>query len=298
MNNHANRKPQTANRVIFIVGPTAVGKTEYAIELAKKVNGEVISADSMQVYRGMDIGTSKPTGHQRKEIPHYLIDIIEPDEEYSCADFREKAEALIKDIIARKKTPIVVGGSGLYVRALIDGLFQGPGADWDLRERIYEEAKIYGNEYLYERLKTLDASAAAAIKPNDLRRIVRALEVCEKANAPITQLRKETHGIKDKYDVKIMGLLRERGELYKRIDARVDRMFDDDLLEETKKLLKKGKFSRTAAQALGYKEIIGHLNGEYSLDEAKRLTKRNTRHFAKAQLTWFRKDKTIEWVEL
>ena len=296
MKNHEQRFTLHEQRVLFIVGPTAVGKTELAVELAKRLGGEVISADSMQVYRGMDVGTSKPTASQRSEIPHYLVDILEPSQEYSCADFKEKAKPLIEDILARKKLPMVVGGSGLYVRALVDGLFAGPGADWDLRKALYEEAEFSGTEALYERLKKMDDATAENIMPNDARRIIRALEVCLKTDDKISELRKNTQGIISKYDVKMIGLIRERAELYNRIDKRVDEIFERGLVEETEALVKKNP-SRTAMQALGYKEVAGLLRGEHSLDEAKRLAKRNTRHFAKRQLSWFRRDKRIEWID-
>lgn len=276
--------------MIFIVGPTAVGKTEYALKLAKKINGEIISADSMQAYKGMDIGTSKPTKAQRRIVYHHLIDILKPDEEYNAAMFKEKAERAIEDIIKRNKRPIVVGGSGLYIKALIDGIFEGPSADWKLRARLERKAQRYGNQFLYKKLKELDPRSAIKIAPQNLRRIIRALEVIEKTKKTFSQLKLKAKGIADKYKIKIIKLESPRKKLYKKIDERADEMFEDGLVKEVKRVLKRYQpLSRTASQALGYREVIGYLNGSYNLDEAIRLTKRNTRHFAKRQITWFKK---------
>lgn len=283
--------------VIFIVGPTASGKTEYSLKLAKKLNGEIISADSMQAYKGMDIGTSKPSLKERRAVPHHLIDILKPNEEYNAALFKERAERIIEDIIKRKRMPIVVGGSGLYVKALVDGIFEGPSADWKLRKRLEKEAEAKGNEFLYKRLKQLDPKAASKIEPQNLRRIIRALEVIEKMKKPFSQLKLKAKGIASKYKIRMIGLTMPREKLYRRIDERAECMFEDGLVKEVKAILKKyPRLSRTASQALGYKEVIGCLNGSYSLDEAIRLTQRNTRRFAKRQLTWFRRDPRVKWI--
>ena len=283
-------------QVILIVGPTASGKTEYSLKLAKKLKGEIISADSMQAYVGMDIGTSKPSLKQMQTVPHHLINILKPNEEYSAALFREEAGRAIEDIIKRKKQPIIVGGSGLYIKALVDGIFEGPSADWKLRRRLQKEAERYGNEFLYERLKKLDPKAALKIASQNTRRIIRALEVIEKTKKLFSQLKLKTKGIASKYAIKMIGLAMPREKLYKRIDERADRMFEDGLVKEVKGILKKySPLSRTASQALGYKEVIGYLNNLHTLEEAIRLTKRNTRHFAKRQLTWFRNDPRVRW---
>lgn len=286
-----------SNKLIFLVGPTAIGKTGISFELAKLIECEIISCDSMQVYRGMDLGTSKPARVLLDSIPHHLIDIIEPSEEFSVARFRCLAEKAIEGISSGGKTPLLVGGSGLYVKVLIDGIFEAPATDRELRERLQQEAEEFGIGILYRRLQEVDSDSAGKIHANDLRRIIRALEVYEKAKAPISELRKKTAGLSGKYDIRIFGLNMQRAALYRKIDGRVDLMFDEGIVNEAKGLLGRG-LSLTASQALGYKEVFGYLRGEYDLEEAKRLIKRNTRHFAKRQLTWFRRDKRVEWIML
>ena len=286
-----------ANKLVFIVGPTAIGKTGISFELAKLVECEIISCDSMQVYRGMNVGTSKPAKILISSIPHHLVDIIEPSEEFSVAQFRALAVHAIEDIISRRKTPLLVGGSGLYVKVLIDGIFEAPVTDRELRQRLEQEAEEFSVVHLYERLKQVDPESAARIHPNDLRRIIRALEVFEKASAPISELRKRTSGLGDKYDIRIFGLEMERAALYEKIDERVEQMFSEGLVDEARALMG-GKLSLTASQALGYREAFGYLAGDYDIEEAKRLTKRNTRHFAKRQMTWFRRDPRVEWIML
>ena len=286
-----------SNKLIFLVGPTAIGKTGISFELAKLIECEIISCDSMQVYRGMDLGTSKPAKVLLDSIPHHLIDIIEPSEEFSVARFRGLAEKAIGEILSRGKTPLLVGGSGLYVKVMIDGIFEAPATDRELRERLQQEAEEFGSGALYTRLIHADPKSAAKIHANDLRRIIRALEVYEKAKAPISELRKNTTGLSCKYDIRIFGLNMEREALYRKIDERVDLMFDEGIVNEARDLFA-GGLSLTASQALGYKEVFGYLRGEYGLDEAKRLVKRDTRRFAKRQLTWFRRDGRIEWIML
>ncbi len=281
--------------VIFLVGPTACGKTKAAIELAKKINGEIISADSMQVYRKMDILSAKPTMKERQEVAHHLIDILEPTEEYSAALFREKALQYIEEIISRKKIPLIVGGTGLYVKALTKGLFSNNGKDEQLRKDLAKEAKHRGNDYLYERLKQVDPKAAEKIHSNDMRRVIRALEVYEISKRTISELKTEIEGLDKKYDFKIFAIERDRKELYRRIEERVDRMFEAGCLDEVKRLLGM-KLSHTARQALGIKQISEYLDRRCSLDVAKQLIKRDSRRFAKRQLTWFRQDKGIIWI--
>jgi len=286
-----------ADRLIFLVGPTAIGKTGISFELAKLIGCEIISCDSMQVYKGMNIGTSKPAKCLLNSIPHHLVDIIEPSEEFSVAQFSRLSAAAIEGIISRRKTPLLVGGSGLYVKILIDGIFEAPATDRELRNRLEQEAEEFGTGILYDRLKEVDAQAAKKIHINDLRRIIRALEVCQKASAPISELRKDMKGLSESYDIRIFGFNMERGILYRKIDERADLMFTEGLVNEARNLTET-KLSLTASQALGYKEVFGYLRGEYDLEEAKRLVKRNTRRFAKRQLTWFRKDKRVEWMML
>lgn len=282
-------------KVIFIIGPTAVGKSGVAFELAKKINGEIISADSMQVYKNMPIISSYPAKEWMQEIPHYQIGVLDQDKEYSAADFKKKAEALIKKIIKRKHIPIVVGGSGLYVKALIDGLFPVKSKDLKLREKLYKEAKKFGNMHLYKELISVDPEASKKIHPNDLRRVVRALEIYKTTKIPFSKHKPKTKGIGSLYDVRQFGLGMDRAGLYEKINRRVDEMFSEGLLDEAKKILKK-KLSLTASGAISLKEIKGFLKKKHDLESAKELIKKNTRHFAKRQLTWFRPDKRIKWI--
>jgi len=278
--------------VYFLIGPTASGKTKLSIKLAKKLNAEIISCDSMCVYKGMDILTSKPSLADRKKIKHHLIDIIPPAREFSVAEYCSMALQKIEEILKRKKTPLFVGGSGLYVKAVIDGLF--PSAEKDLKFRKRQEllAKKYSKAYLYKKLKKIDPDRAGKIHPNDLRRVIRALEIYHTEKKKPSELNKNTEPLK--YDFKIFGLAAERSELYKNIDDRVEEMFKKGIAREIKKLSKK-TLSMTAGKALGYSEVLGYLKGKYSLEEAKELLKKNTRHFAKRQLTWFRPDRRILW---
>lgn len=284
-------------RIVFIVGPTAIGKTGVSFELAKLIGGEIVSCDSMQVYKGMNIGTSKPAKILLSAIPHHLIDIIEVSDEFSVAQFRRLALAAIKDIASRGKTPLAVGGSGLYVRVLIDGIIEAPSTDREFRARLTREADEFGIGVLYKRLQDLDKESASRIHPNDLRRILRALEIYEKAKAPVSLLKNAVGGLSGEYDIRIFGLNMERPALYKKIDERVELMFKEGLVDEAGRLAEQD-LGLTASQALGYKEVFAFLKGEYDIEEAKRLVKRNSRHYAKRQLTWFRADKRIEWLML
>jgi tRNA dimethylallyltransferase len=285
------------NKVIFIVGPTAAGKSGVAVQLAKKINAEIISCDSMQIYKGMDIITSKPPVLLRKKIKHHFIGILPPEKEYNVSKYRQEALRKIKGIIKRGKVPLFCGGTGLYVSILVDGIFKAKAQSPALRKKLYQQLKKYGKGYLYKRLKRLDRRVAQKIHPNDIKRIIRALEVFEVTGKPISELQKEREGLSKEYAVKIFCLGMDRGALYKRIDSRVDKMFRAGLLKEVRRLLKK-KLSKTSRYAIGINELKGYLAGNYSLEEAKRLMKRNTRHYAKRQLTWFRKDKRIQWVNI
>ena len=283
--------------VIFIVGPTATGKSATAVQLAKKLNGEIISCDSMQVYKCMDIITSKPSLALRKQIPHHLMDFLSPDKEYNVACYRKQALRKIKEINKKEKSVLFVGGTGLYMSILLDGIFQAKAQNKIIRNRLYKEAKNRGSEYLYKRLQEVDAEAALKIHPHDTKRIIRALETFQACGKPISQLQKERKGLSNEFDIKIFALNMAREKLYERIERRIDKMFNQGLLEEAKKLLKL-KLSKTARYAIGINEIKGYLDGRYDLEQAKRLMKKNTRNYAKRQLTWFRKDKRIEWVEI
>jgi len=284
-------------KIIFIVGPTAVGKTEIACALSEKLSIEIISCDSMQVYQEMNIISCKPSVELRKKIPQHLLDMVSVEDDYSVADYEREVRKNIEQIISHKNTPYVVGGSGLYMSILLDGLFSEGKQDLKLREVLKNEAQAYGNEYLYERLKKVDEEAAKKIHPHDLRRIIRALEVYELTKTPISSLQKLRKGLASEYSTRIFCLNRPREELYNRIDSRVEEMFKRGLVEEVKKLLKL-KLSRTAVAVIGIKEIKSFLDGLCDLAEAKRLMQQASRRYAKRQLTWFRKDKRLEWLEI
>ena len=285
------------NTIVFLAGPTAVGKTRIAISLAKKINAEIVSCDSMQIYKTMDILTSKPPRILRKEVPHHLVDIVSPAREYDVTQYRRGALRTAKEIIRKGKIPLFVGGTGLYISVLIDGIFHSAAKDAKIRKKLYQLAQKKGSRFLYERLRKIDPPAADKIHPNDTKRIVRALEVFEASGKPISKLQKQRQGLADDYDVKIFCLNMPREKLYQRIDARVEKMFRQGLVAEVKKLLKL-KLSKTAAYAIGIREIKGYLDGLYGLDEVKRLIKKHTRNYAKRQLTWFRRDKRIEWINV
>ena len=282
--------------VLFLVGPTAGGKTDTAVELAQKINAEIISADSMQVYRKMDILSAKPSKEQLSMVPHHLIDILDPAEEYNAAIFREKALECIEQIVAKNKIPLIVGGTGLYVKALTKGIFSDNAKDEQLRKQLAKEAQHLGNAHLYERLKQVDPEAASKIHPNDLRRIIRAIEVYEISGSPISELQSCIEGLDARYEYRIFGIRRERKELYQRIEQRVDLMFEQGFLEEAEKLLALN-LSHTAKQALGIKQVKDYKDNKLTLEEAKSLVKRDSRRYAKRQLTWFCAQKDIIWLE-
>lgn len=282
-------------KVIILLGPTGVGKTGASILLAKDLNTEIISADSMQIYRHMDIGTAKPTAQEMAKIRHHMIDLIEPSEEFSVGRYIEMVVPIIEDLLKKGKTPLIVGGTGLYIRAMTRGLFKGPSADWSLRKRLLTiEEKERGSLYSY--LRELDPEAAERVMPSDIRRIIRAIEVCLKTKRGISDLQKRfTEPLP--YNFILIGLKRERKELYRLIEERVDRMVSSGLIEEVKKILMMNP-GKTALQAIGYKEIISFLKGDLTFEEAIRLIKKRTKSYAKRQFTWFRKDKDIEWIDV
>ncbi|MFQ5442427.1 MAG: tRNA (adenosine(37)-N6)-dimethylallyltransferase MiaA [Thermodesulfobacteriota bacterium] len=283
-------------KVVVIAGPTATGKSGVAVELCRLFNGEVINADSMQVYRFMEIGTAKPRVEERGEIPHHLIDVVDPDEDYTAARFRRDAHIKIEEIHARGKNPFVVGGTGLYIKALTKGIFEGPGPDPRLREKLLREAGEKGGESLYRRLEEIDPVSAGAIHPNNLQRVVRALEVFYLSKRPISEFQREHAFTEAPYDTLIIGLDKERERLYRGIDERVERMMEEGLVEETRGLMEMGySTDLKPLGGLGYKEVSAFLRGDISLEEAARLIKRNTRRYAKRQLTWFKKYPEIKW---
>ena len=289
-------KPAQNKTVIIILGPTGVGKTGFSLLLAKALKTEIISADSMQVYRHMDIGTAKPSGDELKAVPHHLINILSPDETFSAGLFREKAVKTVDYLHSKNMVPVIAGGTGLYIRSLTMGLFDGPSADWSLRKKLIKEEGRLGKGHLYKKLLGIDPDAAKKIGPNDMRRIIRALEVSLKEEKSFSESQRGTTTPSDYNFIKI-GLSRERKELYRLIEERVDRMMEDGLLEETKKILKL-RPNTTALQALGYKEIALYLDGNIDLNEAVRLTKKRTKMFAKRQFTWFKKEPDINWVDI
>lgn len=282
--------------VYFLVGATAAGKTEVALNLAGILPVEVISLDSMNVYRGMDIGTAKPTPAERKDVPHHLIDVVDPNESFSVGRYASEARRLIGMIADRGNHPLFVGGTPLYLKVMTSGLFSGPPADWKFRGELHERAEREGTKALHEELRSVDPESAGRIHPNDLKRIVRALEVMHKTGRPIGELQTEWTSPKTAGYRLIAGIARDRHILYRRIDARVDRMFADGLVDEVRGLLDKfGNLSREASQAVGYRETLAHLSGKADLARTIELVKRNTRRMAKRQLTWFRSFGDIRW---
>lgn len=290
------RRPKDKkNKIIFIVGPTAVGKSEIAVKIAKKINAEIISCDSMQVYRGMDILSGMPSAVLRKKVRHHLIKFLGPDKDYNVARYRTQALKVIKRIRQKGKIPLFVGGTGHYMSVLIDGLFKAKAQNKNTRNKLYLLASEKGSLYLHRRLKKVDPFAAKKIHPHDTRRIVRALEVYQTSGRPISELQKEKKGLSQEYQIMIFCLNTDRVHLYERIDRRVEKMFKQGLVSEVRRLLKT-RLSKTAAFAIGIPEIKGYLSGAYDLAQARRFIQRNSRRLAKRQLTWFRKDRRIEWI--
>jgi tRNA dimethylallyltransferase len=285
-------------KIVVIVGPTASGKSAMALELAGRFGAEIINADSMQVYTYMDIGTAKPSLEERQGVRHHLVDILYPDEEFSAALFREEAQRAIADVEARGRKAMVVGGTGLYIKALTSGLIRGGEVDPAIRSRLHAEAQARGRERLHMRLQEVDPVTAARLHPHDTYRIIRALEVYERTGRPISALRQGHLFQEVPYRVLSIGLMLEREELYRRIDGRVDEMMCRGLKEEVQRILERG-YSPTlkALQSLGYKQMVAHLQGEYDLAEAVRRIKRDTRRYARRQITWFKADAQIHWVE-
>jgi tRNA dimethylallyltransferase len=287
-------------RLVGIVGPTASGKTAVGIELAKMLGGEIISADSMAVYKCMDIGTAKPTPEEQAEARFHLIDVVCPDQDFSVAEFKRLAEDTIEDILSRGKLPILLGGTGLYVRAVTGGLnIPATPPDWEFRERLKAEAAGLGGEHLLERLREVDPITAARLHPNDIKRIIRALEVHAHTGKPISHFHAVAGREEVKYDVRLFGLTLSRDKLYERIEQRVDAQIGSGLVDEVRSLLQKGyALDLTSMKGLGYKEIAGYLLGNYDLETAVYTLKRDTRRFAKRQYTWFRTDARICWIDV
>lgn len=286
-------------KVIVLAGPTATGKTDLAIELALMVNGEIISADSAQVYRYMDIGTAKPTPEEQRGIPHHMMDIVYPDEAFSVAQFKALAEAAIRDILARGKVPIVAGGTGLYISSLVYNIqFSETISDQGFRERMKALAEQYGPEYLHNRLKAIDPISAEKIHPNNVKRVIRALEVYETTGRPISEHQALSRTKPPEFDYRLFGLIMDRQRLYERIEQRTDIMMKKGLADEVARILGMG-YSRdlVSLQAIGYKEIAAALYGECSMDEAVQQIKLNTRHLAKRQIAWFNSMEGLKWLD-
>jgi tRNA dimethylallyltransferase len=301
------------NKVIIVLGPTGVGKSTASIFLAKTLNTEIISADSMQIYRHMDIGTAKPSREERVSVKHHMIDIVNPWEVYNTGKYIETVIPIIEEFHRKEKIPIVVGGTGLYIKAMTKGIFSGPSADWSLRENLFSTEKEEKGS-LYSFLRDLDPEAADRITPTDTRRVIRALEVCLKSDSSMTEMQK-TMTRPLPYEFIKIGLYRDRKDLYRIIETRVDKMFDEGLVNEVKTvidLIKEAVSRRVGGsenqrfadsplpsmQAIGYKEIVLYLEGKITLEEAIRLIKRGSKRYAKRQLTWFKKEEGIQWIDI
>ena len=285
-------------KVIVICGPTASGKTALAIELAKKINGEIISCDSMQIYKEMDIGTAKPTPEEMQEIQHYLIGFVEPNKRYSVADYKKDAKNAIKQVLLKEKIPIIVGGTGLYLDSLIYEIdYQEIEFDSKYREELEKICEEKGIEVLYEKAKKIDPQAVEKISKNDRKRIMRILEIYKATGKTKTMQERDSRKKEVEYDYHVYALSWNRKTLYDRINKRVDIMIEQGLIEEVKRILLKYKDFPTSMQGLGYKEVITYLKGECTKEEAIEKIKMETRRYAKRQLTWFRKNKQTVWLE-
>jgi tRNA dimethylallyltransferase len=285
-------------KVIVICGPTASGKTALSIELAKKINGEIISADSMQIYKDMNIGTAKPSEEEKQGIKHYLLDFVSPDERYSVAEYKKDAKQAIKEILNKGKTPIIVGGTGLYVDSLIYEIeYNDIEIDENYRNELEDIIQKEGLEKLYKMAIDIDAKAMEKISPNDKKRIMRVLEIYKATGKTKTEQEEESRKNPPEYDYKVFALNWERNQLYERINRRVDIMIEQGLIEEVENILKKYNKFPTAMQGLGYKEVVQYLNGDYTKEEMIEKIKMETRRYAKRQLTWFRKNKQTIWLD-
>ena len=285
-------------KVIVICGPTASGKTSLGVQLAKKINGEIISCDSMQIYKDMTIGTAKPLPEEMQGIKHYLIDVVSPEKRYSVAEFKKDATNAIEEILAKGKKPILVGGTGLYIDSLIYGIeYNDIKIDEKYREKLEQLIEEKGLEFLYEKAVEIDKKAMEKISPNDKKRIMRVLEIYKETGKTKTQQEIESRRKEIKYDFKIFAINMDRQILYDRINNRVDLMLKNGLIEEVKNILRKYKTFPTAMQGLGYKEVVEYLNGDVSYDQMCENIKMQTRRYAKRQLTWFRKNKETTWID-
>lgn len=294
-----NRMTQRLKPLVVLAGPTAVGKSEIAILLAKALGTAVLTADSRQVYRHMDIGTDKPTLSERQGVPHHLIDLVEPDQPFNVGMYRRHALAEIDRLHCEGLVPLVVGGTGLYIRVLLRGLWEGPPADWSYRARLADEARLKGAGHLHDTLALIDPELAGRLHPHDLVKIMRALEVHHLLGRPLSDLHRAHAFSEALFSPLLIGLTRERKALYRRIEARVDEQLAKGLVQETQDLLAKGYGRHLGSmKGLGYRQIAGYLAGDDEYEEAIRRLKRDTRRFAKRQLTWFRKEPDITWLTI
>ncbi len=285
--------------LIIIAGPTATGKSAAAVSVAKKIGGEVISADSMQVYRGMDIGSAKITEEEMQGVPHHLIDVLDPTEDFNVTIFQKMAKEAIQDIYERGHIPIICGGTGFYIQSVLYDIdFTEEETDLTYRHELEQIAAEQGTAILYERLKAVDPDSCESIHENNVKRVIRALEYFHETGEPISKHNAEQRAKEEAYDAKFFVITDERASMYARIDRRVDKMVEAGLVEEVQKLKEKG-IPRTAVsmQGLGYKEIYDYLNGDCTLEEAIYTIKRDTRHFAKRQLTWFKREPSVIWID-
>ncbi len=285
------------SKVIVITGPTCSGKSFLGSLLAEKLKSEIISADSRQIYKYLDVGTAKPSEDELKKIKHHFINELEPDEKYNVSRYEGEALKIIGRLISENKVPVIVGGSGLYIKAIVDGIFDEVDVDEDFRAEMFEKKNLYGGEYLYAELKKVDPASASKMLPQNWKRIIRALEVYHLTGRTIEAHQKE-HVRKINFNFVQFGLNWDRKILYRNIERRVDQMFEDGLVEETKRIVKRFDKSLNSLNTVGYKEIISFLDGNISLSQAEELIKRNTRRFAKRQLTWFRADDRIIWLDI
>lgn len=291
------KKSSYRKRVLVISGPTAAGKTSVAILTARELGGEIVSADARQIYKYMDIGTAKPSRSEQKSVRHHFVDLLTPDQSFNAGEFQKLGREAIGEIFQRGKVPVVAGGSGLYLRALIDGFFEGPPADSAVRGLLTKRLEQEGPEVLLEELRGVDPEAAEKMLPSNTRRIIRALEVHALTGVRISELQRTR--MPEKLDAVMVGLNWERKLLYKRIEARVDNMIREGLVDEVRALLKEGYSpDLNALQTVGYAEVIAHLNGEISYARMIELIKQNSRRYAKRQMTWFRKEERIEWFDV
>lgn len=283
----------------YLAGPTASGKTGVGIELAKLLGGEILSLDSMAVYRGLDIGTAKPTPQQQANVPHHLLDLVDPTTDFSISQYIDAAHQLVRDLRARSCEPLFVGGTPLYLKSLLRGMYQGPPADWEFRRQVDEEIALVGVDKLRERLWQVDPLSATKLHPNDTRRMIRALEVARLTGRPLSHWQTQFDEARPATDCKVFVLHWPREVLHERIDARVEQMFATGLVEETQQVLATfGELGRTAAQAVGYREVIEFLRGERDLAETKQLVKYRTHQFARRQETWFRGLSECRFIEM